>query len=70
MSKQDAKRALLTTKNALKKKFGNTVFVDTTVTHAYEVISTGSAIIDDATGVGGLVEGKLVEIHGQFFIAW
>src|SRR5665811_1930956 len=31
----------------------------------YKVISTGSLTLDYATGVGGLVEGRLVEIWGN-----
>ena len=29
-----------------------------------EVVSTGSAIIDDATGIGGIATGRMYEIYG------
>lgn len=67
MSKQDAKRALTTVMNRLDKKFGSTTFrTKENRNTQYEVVSTGSAIIDDATGIGGLAIGKLYEISGQF----
>ena len=61
MSNKDALRALQNAKNKLKKKME---INDTTETAPLEVVSTGSAIIDDATGVGGIATGRMYEIYG------
>ena len=61
MSNKDALRALQNAKNKLKKKME---INDTTETSPLEVVSTGSAIIDDATGVGGIATGRMYEIYG------
>lgn len=61
MSNKDALRALQNAKNKLKKKME---INDSTEPVALEVVSTGSAIIDDATGVGGLATGRMYEIYG------
>jgi RecA/RadA recombinase len=66
MSLQDAKRALKTVQNKINKKFGADTFVDTSVIRNHTVVSTGSAAIDDATGIGGIAVGRVYEIYGQF----
>lgn len=63
----DNKRAFLAASAKLKKKYGDEVVVDTKVKRAYEVISTGSAIIDYAIGIegqSGYPLGRLVEVYG------
>lgn len=61
MSKQDALKALKLAKNKLAKKYE---IMDKTEAKPLTVVSTGSAILDDATGVGGLATGRLYEIFG------
>ena len=61
MSNKEALKALQLAKNKLKKKME---INDSTEVVAHEVVSTGSAIIDDATGVGGIATGRMYEIYG------
>ena len=63
ITKAEAKRALLSIKNKFQKKYGRS-FLDAADKREYSVVSTGSAIIDDATGIGGLPRGRLIEIAG------
>lgn len=56
-------KALANAKNILKKKWGDEVFVSSTPKD-YEVISTGSMLLDLSTGVGGIPKGRLIEIYG------
>lgn len=63
ITKAEAKRALLAVKNKFQKKYGRS-FLDASEKREYSVVSTGSAIIDDATGIGGLARGKCYEISG------
>lgn len=48
----------------LKKQFGEDVIIDAEKAINYEVISTGSLLLDTATDIGGLPRGRLVEIAG------
>lgn len=67
MSKKDALRALQSATQKLKKRYGDEVVVDTKSVKKYEVISSGSAIIDDAIGIqgeSGFPLGRMVEIYG------
>lgn len=54
------------TMKMLNKKYGaNTVmYLGNKPQEAYKVISTGSKRLDDATGIGGLPLGRMVEIYG------
>lgn len=61
MSNKEALKLLQLAKNKLKKKME---INDNTEVVAHEVVSTGSAIIDDATGIGGLAVGRMYEIFG------
>ena len=64
---KDALRALQSATLKLKKRYGNEVIVDTTEIKKYEVIPSGSAIIDDAIGIygeSGYPLGRLVEVYG------
>ena len=63
-SKQSLKeslKALQLVKNRLKKTIE---LNDKTEVTEHEVVSTGSAIIDDATGIGGLSTGRCYMIYG------
>jgi recombination protein RecA len=64
---KDSLRALQSATQKLKKRFGNEVIADTLEIKKYEVIPSGSAIIDDAIGIAGQSGyplGRLVEIYG------
>lgn len=50
--------------NKLKKSIGEDVFVDTSKETQYEVISTGSLLIDEATDIGGFPRGRIIELAG------
>src|SRR5437868_3620535 len=60
------KKALEVTFSLIDKQYGNgSVMLLGQSTHAkIEAISTGSILIDDATGIGGLPRGRIVEIYG------
>lgn len=63
----EAKRAIAAAMRSIEKKYGDEVFLDTKKPKAYETISTGSAIIDDAIGIigkSGLPKGRIIEIYG------
>jgi len=64
MADKDVMRALVAAKNALKKKYGEETFRDSSSTLKMESISTGSPSLDNAIGIGGLPEGRIVEIFG------
>jgi recombination protein RecA len=59
-----AKAALKKFDESWAKSYGDETIVNTTKVTPYEVISTGSLSLDDATEVGGLVEGRIVESWG------
>jgi recombination protein RecA len=58
------KRALDVAMASLKKTWGSDAFLDPTVRLELEAISTGSVKLDDAIGIGGLPEGRIVEVFG------
>lgn len=63
----EQKRALATARKSIEKKYGNEVIYDTSIIKSVDVISTGSAIIDDAIGTkprGGIPRGRITEIFG------
>ncbi len=64
MASKDAMRALQSAKIALKKKYGDEVFRDSSAKVNMKAISTGSPSLDRAIGIGGLPEGRIVEIFG------
>ncbi len=67
MVNKDALRALQSATQKLKKRYGDEVVVDTKAVKKYEVVSTGSAIIDDAIGIvgeSGFPLGRIIEIYG------
>jgi recombination protein RecA len=71
LSKADKLRALKNAVNTVAKQGyakGITIIgedpSDDAVVH-YDVISTGSALIDGAIGIGGLPRGRIVEIYGE-----
>ena len=61
MSKKEALQKLKLAKNKLSKKYD---LLDKDAIKNLEIVSTGSAIIDDATGVGGLATGRCYELFG------
>lgn len=64
----EKRRAVMSARKSIEKKYGNEVIYDTSVERKFEVISTGSAVIDDAIGIkpqSGFPRGRLVEIYGQ-----
>lgn len=63
----DSKRALTAAINSIKKKYSGAyiqVGKDAAVIEDVEPISTGSALIDNVIGIGGLPKGRIVEIYG------
>jgi recombination protein RecA len=60
-----SKRAVAQFEEAFTKKYGEDTMSTPDINDAYEIISTGSLALDDAVGVGGLVEGKITEIWGK-----
>lgn len=58
------KKLLEAAKNKLNKKFGDNTIIDIEDQVKIDTISSGSMLIDQATGVGGWPEGRLVEIVG------
>lgn len=65
MDKAAANRILKSATAKLQKQFGNEVFVDTVNVKDIDTISTGSMMIDKASGIGGIGLGKIVEIYGE-----
>lgn len=61
MNKKEALKALKLAKNKLAKKYD---IMDNVEVKPLTVVTTGSAIIDDATGIGGLATGRLYEMFG------
>jgi len=64
---EDKKKKELTPIEKLELKYGKGVVLqmdDTTSVEEYEVISTGSIGLDDATGIGGVPLKRMVEIYG------
>ena len=59
------RKALSVATAKLKKRYGEDVILDTTKPTSYEIVSTGSLLINQATGIGGLPMGRLVEVYGQ-----
>lgn len=57
-------RALKAFEERFQKKYGAGALIKAPEVVPYEVISTGSLALDYATGVGGLVEGRLHEYWG------
>lgn len=64
--KNDKKNALAAALSQIEKQFGKgSIFkMDEREVVQIETISTGSLIIDDALGIGGLPKGRVVEIYG------
>lgn len=63
----EKRRAVMAARKSIEKKYGNEVIYDTSIVKTYEVISTGSAVIDDAIGIkplSGFPRGRIVEIYG------
>ena len=60
-SLKESLKALQLVKNKLKKKMD---LNDTTEVKEYEVVSTGSATIDEASGIGGLATGRCYLLYG------
>lgn len=58
-------RAITAFMKRVDKAFGEGTFVIGAQPVPYDVISTGSAQLDDKTGVGGYVVGRIVEVWGQ-----
>jgi recombination protein RecA len=59
-----AKNAMAKFEEQFSKSFGDGSLIDADDIAPYEIISTGSLLVDDATGVGGYVEGRLYELWG------
>lgn len=66
VEQQFKKKALEVTFSQIDKQYGNgAVMLLGQATHTnIEAISTGSILIDQATGVGGLPRGRIIEIYG------
>lgn len=60
----DHKKSITSVMNKHIKKSGN-IFKDVNKPVDYEVVSFGSASIDDASGINGVARGKIYEIYGQ-----
>lgn len=58
------KRALNAAIATIKKKYGDECFIDSNNREPIESIPTGCLLLDDAIGIGGLPEGRVVEIYG------
>lgn len=59
MSQSDAEKEIL-------KFFGeDTVFFDGNISTKYEAISTGSPMLDEAIGIGGIPMGRITQLAGQ-----
>ncbi len=58
--------ALKVAEDAVKKKFGAgaAMFLSDVACKERDIISTGSIGLDYATGVGGIVRGKMIEVYG------
>lgn len=65
MAEKASLRALKAFEERMAKKYGADSLLNTADITPYEVISTGSLALDYATGVGGLVEGRLHEYWGM-----
>lgn len=66
MSKELNNKILKSALAQLQKKHGADVFVDTESPVFHPAISTGSMMIDKDSGIGGIPEGKITEIYGDF----
>lgn len=64
MSRADSKRAVRAAMTKLKKKWGDDAFIDPSERRAIPAISTGSPKVDAAIGIGGIPEGRVIEIYG------
>lgn len=66
MSAEDKKRAIDAAINTLKTKYNESSFVDLTDGNIrkYDVISTGSMLLDNCIGIGGVPRGRIIEIYG------
>ncbi|MFN4245205.1 MAG: recombinase RecA [Brevinematia bacterium] len=66
--KNDKKKALLEAINRIKKDYGEGSVMILGEDHPVEkvkVISTGSILIDNITGIGGIPRGRITEIYGH-----
>ena len=61
----DKARAIKVALATVKKKYGDDCFIDSNARVAMDAISTGSLTLDDAIGIGGLPQGRVVEIYGE-----
>ena len=66
LSPADKKRAIDAAVNTMKSKYAESSFVDLSPENRrkYEVISTGSLLLDDCLGIGGVPRGRIIEIYG------
>jgi len=60
----DKARAIKVALATMRKKYGEECFIDTNNRMVIESISSGSLLLDEAIGIGGLPEGRIVEIYG------
>ena len=58
------KKLLQSAISKINKKYGEDVILDTQEVKKYDVISTGSLLLDSDLGIGGLPMGKIVECAG------
>lgn len=63
-SQIDRQVALAAARRAIAKKHGDEALVSTVEVTKYNVISSGSILLDIALGVGGFTRGRLVELFG------
>lgn len=64
LENEDKKRALKVALATVRKKYGDECFIDTENRRKIDAISSGSLLLDDAIGIGGLPQGRIVEIYG------
>ena len=64
-SLKESLKALQLVENKLKKKME---LNDTAEVKEYEVVSTGSATIDEASGIGGLATGRCYLLYGLIIV--
>lgn len=65
LSIADRKKQFEIFKTNIKKQFGNEAIVDVNNIPDVDVISFGSYKLDAASGIGGLVRGRLTQIYGE-----
>jgi len=64
MISKDKERALKVALATVKKKYGDDCFIDANNREVIPSVPTGSLLLDNAIGIGGIPEGRVTEIYG------